>query len=115
MSNSDSKKKTHSKPSSEMVRFALHVADWRPNSVEAITNLKRICSEDLEDRCQIELFDLEKKPELAIKNEIVATPTLVKTFPIPLRRVIGTLSNTEWVLEKLGLPRMVKSDVKVTH
>ena len=110
----ESKKKKNSRPSGEMWKLALYVADWRPNSLAALTNLKRICSEHLEGRCRIALFDLEKNPELAKKMEIVATPTLVKTFPLPLRRAVGDLSNTEWVLERLGLPRMIKSDAKVT-
>ncbi len=113
--NSESRNKKHSKPSGGMLKFSLYMADWRPNSIEALTNLKRICSKHLEDRCRIVLFDLEKKPELAKKMEIVATPTLVKAFPLPLRRVTGILSNPEWVLEKLGLSPMVKSGMKVTH
>ncbi len=112
--NPKSRNEKHSTRPGGMWKLALYVADWRPNSVEALTNLKRICSEHLEDRCRIALFDLEKKPELAKKMEIVVTPTLVKTFPLPLRRAVGNLSNTEWVLERLGLSRMVKSGAKVT-
>jgi circadian clock protein KaiB len=92
----------------------LYVVNWRPKSVAAFTNLKRICSEYLEDRCRIAVIDLEKSPELARKMQIVAIPTLVKTFPLPMRRVIGDLSNTERVLARLNLPPMIKSDVKVS-
>lgn len=91
---SESKNKRHSCPSGGLWKVALYVADRRPNSVEALTNLKRICSEYLENRCRIALFDLEKNPELAKKMEIAVTPTLVKTFPLPLQRVTGVLSNT---------------------
>lgn len=112
--NSESENKRNSKPSSEMWKLTLYVANQRPKSLTALTNLNRICYEHLEDRCRIALIDLEKSPGLAKKMEIVALPTLVKRFPLPMRRVIGDLSNTERVLEKLGLSLMIKSDVKVT-
>ena len=72
-------------------------------SIAALVNLKRICHEHLEDKCLIEGVDLAKDPELARKMEIVAVPTLVKTLPLPIRRAIGDLSNTERVLARFGL------------
>jgi len=97
-----------------MWKLALYVANWRPKSHAALTNLKRICYEHLEGRCQIAVIDLEKSPGLAKKMEIIAIPTLVRRFPLPMRRVIGDLSNTERVLERLGMSLMIKSDFKVT-
>ena len=97
-----------------MWKLALYVANQRSKSLAALTNLNRICYERLEDRCRIVVIDLEKSPRLAKKMETVAVPTLVKRFPLPMRKVIGDLSNTERVLEKLGLSLMIKSDVNVT-
>ena len=61
------------------------------------------------------MIDIERSPRLAKENQIVAIPTLVKTFPLPMRRVIGDLSNTERVLAGLDLPPMIKNDVRITH
>ncbi len=103
-----------SRPFREIWKLALYVVNWRPQSLAALTNIKRICYEHLEGRCRITLVDLEKCPELAKKMEIVAIPTLVKTFPLPMRRLVGDLSNTERVLERLNLSPVIKSDVPVT-
>ncbi len=81
----------------------LYVTNRTPKSVAAVTNLKGICRKHLEDRCRIEVIDIEKNPESAKEGQIVAVPTLVKTFPLPVRRVIGDLSNTVKVLAGLKL------------
>ena len=104
--NSESENRRNSRPSSEIWKLELYVANQRPSSLAALTNINRVCSERLEDRCRIAVIDLEKSPRLAKQMEIVAVPTLVKRFPLPMRRVIGDLSNTERVLEKLGLSPM---------
>ncbi|MDB4916963.1 MAG: kaiB [Gemmatimonadetes bacterium] len=64
----------------------------------AIANLKRICEQELEGRYDLEIIDVLEYPELAESEKILATPTLIKSLPLPLRRVIGDLSNTEKVL-----------------
>lgn len=105
--NSESKNKKNSSPSGEMWKLTLYVANRTLKSVAAFTNLTRICHEQLEGKCRIAVIDIEKTPKLAKKMEIVAIPTVVKTFPLPMRRVIGDLSNTERVLVGLGLFPMV--------
>ena len=67
----------------------------------AIANLRRICDEELHGEYQLEIIDVLERPQLAEDDKILATPTLIKQLPPPLRRVIGDLSNKEKVL--LGL------------
>ena len=81
----------------------LYVAGQTPKSVRAIDNLRRVCDEHLAGRYQIEIVDLLAHPQLARGDEIVATPTLVRRLPPPIRRIIGDLSDTEKVLVGLQL------------
>ena len=67
----------------------------------AIANLKRICEQELEGQYDLEIIDVLEYPDLAEDEKILATPTLIKSLPLPLRRVIGDLSYKEKVL--LGL------------
>ena len=103
------------KPPDKIWELKLYVIDGTLKSVAAFTNLTRICHEHLEGRCHIAVIDIEKRPRLAKERQIVAIPTLVKTFPLPMRRVIGDLSNTERVLAGLDLPPLTKNDVRMTH
>jgi len=81
----------------------LYVAGQTPKSLAAITNLKRICEEHLAGRYSIEVIDLQVTPQLAAGDQIVALPTLVRRLPPPLKRIIGTLSDTERVLVGLDI------------
>ena len=81
----------------------LYVAGQTPKSLTAITNLKRICEEYLAGRYSVEVIDLSKTPQLAEGDQIVALPTLVRYLPPPLKRIIGTLSDTERVLVGLDI------------
>jgi circadian clock protein KaiB len=110
-----SKTRKGKKPPDKIWNLKLYVIDRAPKSIAAFTNLTRICHEQLEDKCRIEVIDIERSPRLAKEREIVAIPTLVKTFPLPMRRVIGDLSNTERVLAGLAMPPMIKNDVRTTH
>ena len=67
----------------------------------AIANLRRICEQELEGQYDLEIIDVLQFPDLAEDEKILATPTLIKSLPLPLRRVIGDLSDKEKVL--LGL------------
>ena len=81
----------------------LYITGTTIRSVEAITNIKKICEEYLEGQYELEVIDLYKKPCLAKDEQIIAAPTLIKKLPLPLRRIIGDLSNTERVLVGLDL------------
>jgi circadian clock protein KaiB len=83
----------------------LYIAGETETSKHAIRNLEDICDEYLKDRCEIEVVDLRKHPELAAKKEIFAIPTLVKELPLPVRKLIGDLHSTEKVLLGLDLSR----------
>ena len=83
--------------------FRLYVAGKTTKSIAAFTNLTRICQEHLNYKCQITVIDILRYPRLAKACQIVAIPTLVKTFPPPMQRVIGDLSSTERVLRGLHI------------
>ena len=81
----------------------LYVAGQTPKSLTAIANLKRIAEENIAGRYTIEVIDLLENPMLAAGDQILAVPTLVRRLPPPLKRIIGTLSDTERVLVGLDL------------
>ena len=81
----------------------LYVTGMTPRSTRAIQNIKKICDEDLKGRCDLEVIDIYQRPVLAEGEQIIATPTLVKKLPLPLRRFIGDLSDTERIVLGLDL------------
>lgn len=83
----------------------LYVAGETPKCLAAFVNLKRICEEHLAGQYQIEVVDLLENPKLALGDQILAIPTLVRKLPEPVRKIIGDLSNTERVLIGLDLLR----------
>src|SRR3954469_5415372 len=85
----------------------LYIAGNTPKSVAALNNLKKYCEEHLKDQYRIEVIDLLKQPQLAAGDQILAIPTLVRKVPIPIRKIIGDLSNEEKVLVGLNM-RAVK-------
>ena len=72
----------------------------------AIENLQRLCESDLAGRYELQIIDVVKNPELAEQDRILATPTLIKQLPPPLRRVIGDLSDADKVLLGLELRQL---------
>jgi len=90
-----------SKP--EIFKFSLYVAGDAQNSVQAIANLTALCRLHLPNQHHIEIVDVFKYPARALKDGIFLTPTLLKLAPQPVRKIIGTLSKTEAVLQALGL------------
>ena len=81
----------------------LYVAGQSPKAILAFTNLKKICEEQLNGKYSIEVIDLMENPQLAKEFQIVALPTLIRKLPVPVRKIIGDLSNTERVLLGLDL------------
>jgi circadian clock protein KaiB len=84
-------------------KFRLYVAGDTQNSAQAIFNLAALCRIHLAGRYKVEVVDVFLEPKRALADGIVMTPTLVKVAPIPSRRIIGTLSQTQPVLQALGL------------
>src|SRR5436309_12639118 len=81
----------------------LYVTGQTPRSQRAVANLRRICEEELHGQYELVIIDVLERPQLAEDEKILATPTLVKELPIPIRRIIGDLSDTERVLLGLDL------------
>jgi circadian clock protein KaiB len=81
----------------------LYVAGQTPKALTAFTNLKKICDEQLMGKYSIEVIDLLINPQLGAEDQILALPTLVRKLPVPVRKIIGDLSNTERVLVGLDL------------
>jgi len=71
----------------------LYVAGATARSRRALASARHLCDVDLQGRCKLEVIDVYQQPILARDGQIVATPTLVKEFPLPVRRFIGTLEN----------------------
>ena len=82
----------------EVYNLRLYVAGQSPRSVRALQNLRKVCDEHLAGRYRVEVIDLLLNPALARGDEIVAVPTLVRTLPEPIRKIIGDLSDTDRVL-----------------
>ncbi|HZM02894.1 MAG TPA: circadian clock KaiB family protein [Candidatus Saccharimonadales bacterium] len=103
----DGKKDSPKAPSQETWELRLYVAGQTSKSVTAFANLKKICEQHIVGKYHIEVIDLLKNPTLAKGDHIFATPTLVRKLPVPIRKILGDLSNTERVLVGLDLrPRI---------
>jgi circadian clock protein KaiB len=98
-------KKNSKKINSEetVIDLRLYVAGQTPKSLAAISNLKKICAEHLEDHYRIEIIDLVKDPSMARDHQILAIPTLVRSLPVPIRKIIGDLSDTQRVVISLDV------------
>jgi circadian clock protein KaiB len=83
--------------------LTLFVTGATPKSLRAIGNLRAICQEHLAGRYELHIVDLYQQPEQAKLNKLVAAPTLIKSHPIPVRRVIGDMSDASEVLFGLDL------------
>jgi circadian clock protein KaiB len=92
-------------------RLRLYVTGATSRSTRAIENLKTLCEQHLAEDYELEIVDIYQKPELAKQVQLIAAPTLVKEFPLPLRRFIGDMSNTEHLLA--GLEIVAKEIVSV--
>jgi len=81
----------------------LYVTGTTRNSARATVNIRKICEEHLQGRYKLEIVDISLHPTLAKDGQIIAAPTLIKTLPLPLRRFIGDMSQTERILLGLNL------------
>lgn len=87
----------------EFFDLRLYVAGQTARSLAALANLKSICEEHLEGRYRVEVVDLLERPHLARGDQILALPTLVRKLPVPIRKLVGDLSDTERVLVGLDV------------
>ena len=86
-----------------MHKFRLYIAGDTQSSVQAVANLTAICRTYLPDQYEIELVDVFRELKRALEDRILMTPTLVRLEPSPSGRIIGSLSQTQFVLQALGL------------
>jgi circadian clock protein KaiB len=84
-------------------KLRLFVTGSTPRSTRAIANMRKICEENLNGRYDLEVIDVYENPEATRELQVIATPTLIKILPEPLRRIIGDLSDKEKVLAGLNL------------
>jgi circadian clock protein KaiB len=89
----------------------LFVAGATERSREAVLRVRTLCEEQMKDNCDLQVIDIYQQPELARENQIVATPTLVKESPKPVRRFIGNLMNIAGLFSELDLLPKIKAAV----
>jgi circadian clock protein KaiB len=90
-------------PTAERYVLRLYVTGMTPRSCRAIRNLQTICEERLEGRYDLDVIDIYQQPILTIGEQIIAAPTLIKKLPLPMRRLVGDMSDRERVLRGLDL------------
>lgn len=83
------------------LHLELYIVGHSRNSQTAVANLRRLCEHELHGRCELHIVDILENPEAAEANNIVATPTLIRRAPPPVRRIVGDLSMMEAVLDSL--------------
>jgi circadian clock protein KaiB len=81
----------------------LFITGILPNSIRALVNIKAICEKHLKGKYDLEIIDIYQQPTLAVKEDIIAVPVLIKKFPLPEVRLIGDLSDTVKVLKGLDI------------
>jgi circadian clock protein KaiB len=93
---------------SQKKKYVLHlyVSGNTHRSARAILNLRNLLEEHLQGRYELEVIDIYQQPELARNNQILATPTLVKSLPLPIRKVIGDLSEISRILVSLDIVKV---------
>jgi len=87
----------------DLWKLILFVAGQSPKSLMAYSNLRKVCDSHLAGRYHLQLVDLSKEPAMAKLHKIVALPTLIKESPAPQKRIIGSLSNLDKLLDDLDL------------
>ena len=92
-------------PPADRYVLRLYITGMTPRSARAVKNLQVICDEYLADRYDLEVVDIYQQPVLVKGEQIIAAPTLIKKLPLPMRRIIGDMSNRDRVLLGLDLVR----------
>ncbi len=95
--------KTIKEEKQEKYVLKLYITGATPRSTKAIMNIRKICEEHLKGHYELEIIDIFQQPVLAKGEQIIAAPTLIKKLPLPLRKFIGDMSDTERILIGLDL------------
>jgi circadian clock protein KaiB len=96
----------NSKNDKSRYRLKLYITGTTPVSSRAVVNVRRLCEEYLPDLCDLEIIDVFQNPALAKEVELIAVPTLVKEWPLPVRRFIGDMSRTDRLVAGMDLKRI---------
>lgn len=84
-------------------KLRLYAAGASMNSVKAIENVKAVCETHLKGRYELEIIDIYQQPLLAQEDQIIALPLLIRKYPLPERRFVGDMSDTEVIINGLGI------------
>ena len=96
-------KKATKKQGERKYILILYVTGMTPRSIQAVNSLKKICKESLKGCYDLKVIDIYQQPDVAKREQLVAAPTLIKKLPLPLRRFIGDMSDTEKILAGLDM------------
>ena len=91
------------KPIQPDYNLRLFIAGASPNSLRAISNMRSFCEEYLKGRYHLEIIDVYQQPQIATKDQVIALPLLIKSSPLPLKRLIGDMSDKARVMKGLDL------------
>ena len=83
----------------------LYITGATHHSMMAVKNLQKICEDYLQDNYELDIVDVYQQPSLAKEQQIIAAPTLIKVFPLPVRRIVGDMSDTKKILAVLAISR----------
>jgi circadian clock protein KaiB len=97
-------------PIPEVYKLRLFIAGASPNSIRAISNLRIFCEEHLKGRYHLEIIDVYQQPQIASKDQVIALPLLIKSYPLPLKRLIGDMSDTAKVMKGMNLDVTINVD-----
>ena len=100
--------RVHTAPAADHYVLRLYITGSTPRSIRALSNIRRICNEHLAGHYDLEVIDIAEHPTLAEGEQIIAAPTLIKHLPLPLRRFIGDMSQTDRILLGLDLVDTVR-------
>ena len=89
--------------SKESYLLVLYISGMTPKSLNAIEKIKKICEEKLKGRYKLDVVNIRQDPEKAKEAELVVAPTLIKKLPLPIRKLVGDMSDTDRVLVGLNL------------
>jgi circadian clock protein KaiB len=96
-------KRKHRKRQAIRYILRLYITGNTPRSLRSIENLRALCEKYLKDQFDLEIIDIYQQPALAAEGQIIAAPTLIKTMPLPLRRLVGDFSDQDRVVLGLDL------------
>ena len=102
------KQRTSGPAVTTVVVMRLYIVNNAPNSVRAVANLAAICKEHLQDKFKLEIIDVLEYPLRALDDGILVTPSLTKSSPLPVAKIVGNLSDKISVLHALGIKELVR-------